>query len=559
MGDSQRGQPSTPRENSDSVPNAGRQVGSSRQPQWNQSYNFSPQYPHVRLPSQIFWQRSYYSLQTVHEQASFSPREPGRSDSDATSPPFAGPYMTASSAQPMLIYPPPMPVYPPPQLVHHPVRTNSFNTYSAPAAQPLPAMQTLPYHHYSSEQNIHQHAWAPPGNAVHNTVYSYFAPVSTTNNWGQAFGPPMNVNGPSVPGPYMFTSPQPHFPTNVAAGGHGSFGESQSGTWWQFPSVTNASPISGPSFHASAEDMYRTSYGPAREIESRPVAMHSRTSLPPSSPQPAIPTRRISQPQPGIVQPTVNMQTTPQPPPLSPLTRSEPSTRPSLARSQSHTSSAHSPAPVPRSQWAMWVGNVPADATDEELFLFFNQPHQNTPPDNRETSPSTLSPISGGVTSVFLIGRSNCAFVNFETQSQLESAATTFNGRRLRESDPRGPRLVCRVRKQDDDGHAGVNGQRQANIHVQWVRERQLRTDEARTTAAGSSSKPLLPISRPVTVDDIATQLRFLSTRAVDADTRKQGNVLSEDSLGSTTSSLLSKHFPRRFFILKSLSQVGIY
>ncbi|EIM92915.1 uncharacterized protein STEHIDRAFT_144161 [Stereum hirsutum FP-91666 SS1] len=285
--------------------------------------------------------------------------------------------------------------------------------------------------------------------------------------------------------------------------------------------------------------------------------MHSHASLPPSSPQHAIPTRRISQPQPSMVQPAVNMQTTPQPPPLSPLTRSEPSTRPSLARSQSHTSSTHSPAPVTRSQWAMWVGNVPADATNEELSLFFNQPHRNTPSDNRETSPSTLSPISGGVTSVFLIGRSNCAFVNFESQSQLESAATTFNGRRLREGDSRGPRLVCRVRKQDDDDHAGVNGQRQSNIHVKWLRERQLRTDETTAAVAGNSSKPALPISRPVTVDDIATQLRFLSSRAVDVDARKQGNVLSEDSFGSTTSSLLSRHFPRRFFILKSLSQVS--
>lgn len=557
MGDSQPGQSSKPRENSDSLPNAGRQVSSSRQPHWNQSLNSSPKYPHVRIPSQTFRDRSYSSFQTVPEQQSFSSQERGRSDPDATSPTFAGPYTAASSIQPMVLYPPPMPIYSPPQLVHHLARTGSFGTYSAPANQPLHAMQIHPYHHYSNEQNMHRHPWAPSVNAPPDTVYSHFAPMPSSNHWGQPFGPAITVNGPSIPVPYVFT-PQPHYPANIDSSGQRSYGESVSSTWWQFPSVPNVLPTSGSGFHAHAEDLYRTSHRPAPEIESRPVTVPARASHPPSPPEIAIPTRQISHPRPIVFQPTMNMQTTAPPLPLSPPTRSEPSTRPSLAPPRDRTRPTQSPVSVPRSQWAMWVGNVPTDATDEELFRFFNQTHQNTPVDHREPTPSTLSQTSGGVISVFLIGRSNCAFVNFESQSQLESAAITFNGQRLREGNPRGPRLVCRVRKQNDDGHAGVNGQRQSNIHVQWLRERQLRTGETRTAAAGSSSNPPLPLSRPVTVDDIATQLRFLS-RAVDADTRKQGSILSEDSYESTTSSLLAKNFPRRFFILKSLTQVSFH
>lgn len=565
MGDSQRGQPSTPRETSDSLPNVGRQVGSSGQPHWNQGHNFTPQYSHVRLPLQNLGHLPYSSFQAVPEQPSFPTREPSHSDPDATNRPFLGPYPTSPLVQHMMVYPHPIPMYSPPQLVHHAVTTSSFGSYSAPVTQPLRPMQLPSYHHYPGEQNMAQHHWTTSGTAVHTASYLPFAPMPASNTWGQPLAPTMNMNspqspnesygfpatvGPSIPPQYVFTSPQSHFSTSSTASGHGSSRDTESGAWWQFPSIPNAPSTSGPTFHASADEFYRTSFGSAREKDSRPVVMPSQAFLPPSPSQTVpIPPRRSSQPQSSAPKPTVGLRTTP-PSPFSP-TPSEFPTQPSLASPTGNTPSGHTATPVPRSQWAMWVGNVPADATNEELFQFFSQSHPDTSPDDSHSPPSTLNPTSGGVTSVFLIGRSNCAFVNFESQQQLESATTAFNGRRLREGDARGPRLVCRVRKQDDDGHAGVTGQRQSGIHSQWVRERETR---ARKPKAGAS-----PTLRGVTVEDITSQLRFL-TRVVDATGRKPGEVLSDPgSFESTTSSFLSKHFPQRYFILKSLSQVSFW
>lgn len=215
----------------------------------------------------------------------------------------------------------------------------------------------------------------------------------------------------------------------------------------------------------------------------------------------------------------------------------------------------------------MWVGNVPADASQEELFRFFNQPH---PPPDDDGNPSlpapSRGPVSGGVTSVFLISHSNCAFVNFESQAQLDAATTTFNGCKLRGEHARGSRLVCRAYRPEDegDGHPGVNRQRRSGVHVKWVRDRQLqkRASErprAPSTVGGSgSSEQVRSTSRPVTVEDITSQFRFLSRVAdVPASPPEKDEAPSNPgSPASTTSSLLATHFPQRYFILKSLSQV---
>ena len=100
----------------------------------------------------------------------------------------------------------------------------------------------------------------------------------------------------------------------------------------------------------------------------------------------------------------------------------------------------------------MWVGNVPSDATHEELYRFFNVPYA---PGETTT----------GVVSIFPISRSNCAFVNYSGQGPLEEAIKRFNGKQLRPNDPRCPGFVCRVRKVDDDLKAGVGAQRGMGIH----------------------------------------------------------------------------------------------
>lgn len=123
----------------------------------------------------------------------------------------------------------------------------------------------------------------------------------------------------------------------------------------------------------------------------------------------------------------------------------------------------HPNPPVNRSEWVMWVGNVPSDATHDELWNFFNgDTRSDTASIDRQPSAINKSTSKslprGGVVSVFLIARSNCAFVNFESEAHLENTVSMFNGKSLRPQDPRCAKLVCRIRRPDDDLKAGVGG-----------------------------------------------------------------------------------------------------
>ncbi|KAF8183232.1 hypothetical protein K438DRAFT_1143553 [Mycena galopus ATCC 62051] len=68
------------------------------------------------------------------------------------------------------------------------------------------------------------------------------------------------------------------------------------------------------------------------------------------------------------------------------------------------------------------------------------------------------------------MSRSRCAFVNYETQPNLQAAITRFNGVTLRP----GPDawLVCRVRQKNYDCAAGVGGGGGSTAFggVQWRR-----------------------------------------------------------------------------------------
>ena len=125
----------------------------------------------------------------------------------------------------------------------------------------------------------------------------------------------------------------------------------------------------------------------------------------------------------------------------------------------------------------MWAGNVPSDATNQELWKFFNRS-----PDSSEKTTE-----NAGVSSVLLIARSNCAFVNFDTEACLNAAITRFSGQKIRPDDPKCPSLVCRVRKKTDDLRAGVGGERGVGLHMKWVQERK----KARTS--GKSPMDDLP------------------------------------------------------------------
>lgn len=148
----------------------------------------------------------------------------------------------------------------------------------------------------------------------------------------------------------------------------------------------------------------------------------------------------------------------------------------------------------------------PSNTTHEELWKFFN----------------TNLGSYRGPSSIFLISRSSCAFVNLTSEQDLQQAVAFFNGRSLRPWDVRCPRLVCRIRRKDDDLRSGVGAQRGTGMHRQWVEQQQ-------------------PVTPVVSETPEQEDLRHRSTA----------------SYASTNSSFLTRHFPMRVFILKSTTLVG--
>ncbi|KAJ6453075.1 YT521-B-like domain-containing protein [Mycena sanguinolenta] len=252
-------------------------------------------------------------------------------------------------------------------------------------------------------------------------------------------------------------------------------------------------------------------------------------------------------------------------PPSTPSSSSAPSPvhpgrdRPMVRRSY------HPNPPAQRSDWVMWAGNVPSDAVHDELWRFFTQP-----PDNEgapvASSSSTLldsGPESGsgrnGVGSIFLISRSSCAFVNYDTEADLHAAIARFNGVPLR-ADPRCPRLVCRVRRKDDDLRAGVGGQRGNGMHTRWVKAKQKAQDDSGSSLTSSVSDPGSPSSGSHSLEPSLSALSLASSDEDGAPSRPPlrthgAGSNSSGSHASTNSSLLRQHFPQRYFILKSLTQ----
>ncbi|KAF7364719.1 hypothetical protein MVEN_00341700 [Mycena venus] len=234
--------------------------------------------------------------------------------------------------------------------------------------------------------------------------------------------------------------------------------------------------------------------------------------------------------------------------------------------------SYHPNPPAHRSDWVMWAGNVPSDAVHDELWRFFTQP----PDDGGSTASSSSSggsveggPIESGggernrngVLSIFLISRSSCAFVNYETEAHLQVAIARFNGVPLR-ADPRCARLVCRVRRKDDDLRAGVGGQRGSGMHTKWVKAKQKAQSVGHgqdQDSASSASDPGTPSSGSHSLEQSISALSIGSGDDDDGPTRPpprpHAASNSSGSHASTNSSLLRQHFPQRYFILKSLTR----
>lgn len=239
------------------------------------------------------------------------------------------------------------------------------------------------------------------------------------------------------------------------------------------------------------------------------------------------------------------------PPPTLPLDQLE--TAPDISRASSsghgHTQgekpavrrSYHPNPPAHRSEWVMWTGNVPSDTNHDELWKFFNQ---SSVPDNPEPP---------GVISIFLISRTNCAFINYDSEASLDRAIARFNGQPLRPHDPRCPRLLCRVRRKDDDLKAGVGGQRGQGIHIKWIKEQKSKETERSEHSHSDLEEPGTPSSYSNT--NTTPSMSVSSDDESGKPPLRQKKGSSSGSYASTNSSILSRYFPQRYFILKSLTQ----
>jgi RNA recognition motif-containing protein len=220
-------------------------------------------------------------------------------------------------------------------------------------------------------------------------------------------------------------------------------------------------------------------------------------------------------------------------PPASPVSSASTTTSSSAGRT-SHTSSSLNSRHIFRpsqkhmssTRYTMWIGNIPSDATEEEILTFCRQPF-----------PGSGSRSNGnGVLSVFLISYTNCAFVNFDCERSLLNALRGLNQQSLHPHDPECLPLVCKLRTEGDERHAGVNLQRGTGLHVDSVNAKRRRRRNER-------------LRRLETID--ATRLAsYLSDGYDDEDDNLDSNA-------STTSSLLRENFQTRYFILKASDEAS--
>ncbi|KIK78767.1 hypothetical protein PAXRUDRAFT_37349, partial [Paxillus rubicundulus Ve08.2h10] len=200
----------------------------------------------------------------------------------------------------------------------------------------------------------------------------------------------------------------------------------------------------------------------------------------------------------------------------------------------------------------MWVGNVPGDATHDELWRFLKRPASSTPGNEGAGAKED------GVTSIFLISRSNCAFVNFTSEEHLTRAIARFNGQQLRSQERRCLRLVCRARGKEDDLRAGVGAQRGTGVHTQYIKNLKRKGDDPaeeedrRSSSSGTSRASRSPSAPLGSSEEEAAKTLEGHSGLSKATTR------SHSSYASTNSSFLSHNFPKRFFILKSLTQYDL-
>ena len=444
--------------------------------------------------------------------------------------------------------PPPMTTSLPPYAAVYPYRNDLVIT-PAHIFPPTASAPTLPIYPHTLTNTSPppnplltvRHTSGSAHNPTPHAMHSPYTPMGYTTPPSYAYpSPPSFVPIPSI---YGLQRPPHHSRPYGFPAGRGSQGQdfqlvdqqgSYSDSWsYSTPGATAASP-SFEGTQRESQPRLTTGYPPVGQLDSEQPGQRDSAALP-SEPQP---TRRPSQIRiGGSLNENAQQEAT-----LA--------TSPSSPTSLRARRSCHPNPPADRSDWVMWIGNVPSDVTQDELREFFDQPLPPVSPSQTEP-PKDKQKVYGGVSTVFLISRSNCAFVNFESEAQLDAATVRFNNKPIRPDDHRCPRLVCRVRRREDDFLAGVGSQRGSGMHVKWVKEQKDKIQREQAVTVGSP-KDMPSQSSPlsVSVDDdgwIGEGQAFTHS-----------NLSNPASIASTNSDILTRYFPQRYFILKSLTQVCI-
>ncbi|KAI0369368.1 hypothetical protein BV20DRAFT_358869 [Pilatotrama ljubarskyi] len=458
-----------------------------------------------------------------------------------------------------------------------------FSPHSRPQAHPSPPPHSPLAPQASGPPHAHSGALPPP----HSASYAGQTPYSPMRFSTPPFPYPPHSFAPS-PSLYAASQYPSHYPQHYPSDQEGQ------GTWWYLP----PQPASGQ--YESFQSPYTMSYNPANTREGEQSQYGSQPGSSSLAPMFPMSPSHPSGPSPGPSS-SSGGQAPYSPPPFSPqeaqysqlipeksppLPRGRPpehgpptmspassTSRPTAERPPPARRPYHPNPPAHRSEWVMWTGNVPSDATHDELWRFFNSPPSpgsSVGPTSTHSAPagpagssssSSSDSLYGGVSSIFLIARSNCAFVNFQSEPHLQAAIRHFNGVPLRPNDPRCPRLVCRVRAREDDLKAGVGAQRGAGMHMRWVRDKKEREREAARRQSTSSSEHVTTASSSPT--DPAHMIGSLSLSSDDEGGRgrhrkPEPHSSSSGSYASTNSSILTAYFPKRYFILKSLTQFDL-
>ena len=406
-------------------------------------------------------------------------------------------------------------------------------------------------HHPQAHGHQQNYAWRSGSNPVgpHGQGYPRHPPMPRQRSGHQI----LNAGAPkSHPSPHRINSSIPVRPPSSASSPHASSSASSS----TFPIVAGTDQAGSQSAGTQTTSMPITedSFGLIHDSVDDPIEVISESVTPLASDR-----GRFGA---GV--------------PLSDTT----SDAPTIQNSTRGSKSASMVQQGPRSDHVLWCGNVPHDATVEELWEFFQQLPDSAGADDPDSTvgsvvaddaaSSSASQPGHGVLSIFIISRSNCAFINYASEAHLQRALDFFHGKSLRPADPRCPKLVCRVRKKEDEAQAGVAGQRGRGVHVSWLNQQREAEKERRKKAALDAVNPSSP---PAGASDETLRTPRKSPSSLSPNTMSSPDSASADRPGflqagssgsysssgsvsfTSTNSSLFRHpaFRHRFFILKSL------